>query len=163
MTDTSGGPVVYSHEEALTASVAYFGGDEQAADVFVTKYALRDPTGALLEKTPDDMHRRLAREFARIESRYPEPLSEDTIFELLDSWRVVPQGSPMSAVGNLHRVQSLSNCFVVPAPHDSYGGILKTVIAYCENPADPNCPAAALELKLEYGNAAEFEKIELAE
>lgn len=118
--------MIYPRDRVLAASVDYFDGDELAADVFVTKYALRDASGALLEETPDDMHRRLAREFARIEARYPDPLSEDVIHTLLSGWRVVPQGSPMSAVGNAHRVQSLSNCFVVSAPHDSYGGILKT-------------------------------------
>lgn len=126
MEDTSGGPEVYQRDDVLAATTAYFGGDALAADVWCSKYALCSADGRLLEKTPDDMHRRLAREFARIEARYPGPLSEDDIYALLSSWRVVPQGSPMSAIGNPYRIQSLSNCFVIEAPHDSYGGILKT-------------------------------------
>lgn len=115
----------YSHEEAIKASVDYFDGDELAATVFVTKYALRGPKG-LLELTPRDMHRRLAREFARIEAKYPSPMNEDEIFALLDGFRyIVPQGSPMSAVGNPSQVQSLSNCFVIAPPRDSYGSIAR--------------------------------------
>lgn len=114
----------YTQEEAYTSSLEYFGGDELAASVFLSKYALRDSSGALLEKTPADMHRRLAREFARIEAKYPNPLSEDEIFEYLSKWEIVPQGSPMSAMGNPYKIQSLSNCFVIAAPEDSYGGIL---------------------------------------
>ncbi len=115
----------FSHEEAVKASIDYFGGDELAATVFVTKYALRGPKG-LLELTPRDMHRRLAREFARIEAKYPSPMSEDEIFALLDGFRyIVPQGSPMSAVGNPTQIQSLSNCFVISAPKDSYGSIAR--------------------------------------
>jgi ribonucleoside-diphosphate reductase alpha chain len=115
----------FSHEEAIKASIDYFGGDELAATVFVTKYALRGPKG-LLELTPRDMHRRLAREFARVEAKYPSPMSEDEIFALLDGFRyIVPQGSPMSAVGNPTQIQSLSNCFVISAPKDSYGSIAR--------------------------------------
>jgi ribonucleoside-diphosphate reductase alpha chain len=115
----------FSHEEAIKASIDYFGGDELAATVFVTKYALRGPKG-LLELTPRDMHRRLAREFARVEAKYPSPMSEDEIFTLLDGFRyIVPQGSPMSAVGNPTQIQSLSNCFVISAPKDSYGSIAR--------------------------------------
>ena len=115
----------YSHEEAITASIDYFGGDELAATVFVTKYALRGPNG-LVELTPRDMHRRLAREFARIEAKYPSPMSEDEIFALLDGFRyIVPQGSPMSAVGNPSQIQSLPNCFVIAPPRDSYGSIAR--------------------------------------
>ena len=88
----------YTQEEAYTSSLEYLGGDELAASVFLSKYALRDSSGALLEKTPADMHRRLAREFARIEAKYPNPLSEDEIFEYLSKWEIVPQGSPMSAM-----------------------------------------------------------------
>ena len=116
----------YTYDEARRASLTYFLGDELAADVFVGKYALRDLRGALYEASPEHMHRRLAREFARIESKYPNPLSEDEIFELLSSWEVVAQGSPMSAVGNPYQFQSLSNCFVIDPPADSYGGIMKT-------------------------------------
>ncbi len=114
----------YTQEEAYASSLEYFGGDELAASVFLSKYALRDTSGALLEKTPADMHRRLAKEFARIEAKYPNPLSEDEIFEYLSKWEIVPQGSPMSAMGNPYKIQSLSNCFVIAAPEDSYGGIL---------------------------------------
>lgn len=116
-----------SFKDALAASVEYFGGDEMAADVFIKKYALRDENHELLEMTPDDMHRRLAREFARIEAKYPNPMSEDEIFELLRDFRyIVPQGSPMSGIGNDYSIQSLSNCFVIKSPHDSYAGILTT-------------------------------------
>lgn len=114
-----------SFNEAYVASLAYFSGDEIAAQKFVSKYALHDRDGNVLELTPDDMHRRLAREFARIESRYPNPMSEDEIFELLRDFRdVIPQGSPMSGIGNPGQFQSLSNCFVIRSPYDSYAGIL---------------------------------------
>jgi len=104
--------------------VEYFGGDDLAADVF-NKYALRDTSGNRLETLPTDTFRRLAKEFARIEAKYPNPLSEETIFGLLDGFKkVVPQGSPLSGIGNPHQLQSLSNCFVIDQPHDSYGGIL---------------------------------------
>lgn len=116
----------YTYEEAREASFAYFGNDELAADVFASKYALQDLTGQIFERTPLDMHKRLAREFARIEARYPNPLSEEEILGYLTRWEVVPQGGPMSAIGNPYQVQSLSNCFVVQSPYDSYGGIMKT-------------------------------------
>jgi ribonucleoside-diphosphate reductase alpha chain len=116
--------IKYTQEEAYASSLEYFGGDELAASVFLSKYALRDSTGSLLEKAPADMHRRLAKEFARIEAKYPNPLSEEEIFEYLSKWEIVPQGSPMSAMGNPYKIQSLSNCFVIAAPEDSYGGIL---------------------------------------
>ena len=104
--------------------VEYFGGDDLAADVF-NKYALRDVEGRRLETLPTDTFRRLAKEFARIEAKYPNPLSEDEIFSLLDGFKkVVPQGSPLSGIGNPYQLQSLSNCFVIDQPHDSYGGIL---------------------------------------
>lgn len=117
--------MTHSREESYAASLEYFDGDELAAAVFVDKYALKDPAGNLLESTPADMHRRLAREFARIEAEYPNPLSEDEIFSYLNDWRIVPQGSPMSAIGNESQYQSLSNCFVIESPYDSYAGILK--------------------------------------
>lgn len=117
--------LVFSHDEALKASIDYFEGDELAATVFVTKYALRGSDG-LLELTPKDMHRRLAREFARIEAKYPNPMSEEEIFTLLDKFKyIVPQGSPMSAIGNVDQVQSLSNCFVIKSPNDAYGSITR--------------------------------------
>ena len=114
----------HTREESFAASLEYFSGDELAASVFVSKYALRDGNGDLLEKTPQDMHRRLAKEFARVESKYPNPLSEEQIFGYLSRWEIVPQGSPMSAMGNPYKLQSLSNCFVIAPPQDSYGGIL---------------------------------------
>ena len=113
-------------EEAFNNSLEYFDGDELAANVFVTKYALTDSGGDILETTPEAMHRRMAKEFARIESKYPNPLSEEEVFSLLDKFKyVVPQGSPMSGIGNPYQIQSLSNCFVIDSPADSYGGILK--------------------------------------
>lgn len=115
------------YSKALKKSVEYFNGDELAAQVFLGKYALTAPDGKILEATPDDMHRRLAKEFARIEAKYPNPLSEDTIFSYLKDFKyIVPQGSPMAGVGNPFQIVSLSNCFVIESPFDSYGGILKT-------------------------------------
>lgn len=114
----------YKKKEVVEVSREYFGGDELAADV-VTKYLLRTPEGDFLERSPDEMHRRLASEFYRAESKYPNPMAEEEIYDLLKGFRyVIPQGSPMSAVGNPHQVQSLSNCFVIDQPEDSYGGIL---------------------------------------
>lgn len=116
----------YTYDEARVASCAYFNGDSLAAEVFITKYALRDENGEFIELTPTDMHRRLAREFARIEAKYANPMSEDEIFDMFDGFkRIIPQGSPMSAVGNSSQVQSLSNCFVIAPPVDSYGSIAR--------------------------------------
>ena len=113
--------------EAFQKSQEYFDGDDLAANVFVTKYALTDKEGTLHESTPAFMHRRLAHEFARIEAKYSNPMSEDEIYELFEEFKyIVPQGSPMSGVGNPHQIQSISNCFVIESPYDSYGGILKT-------------------------------------
>lgn len=118
---------MYSFEKALEASKKYFGGDELAASVFINKYALVDDDGNFLEKDPDQMHRRIAREFARVEKKYDNPMQEEEIYSLLKDFKyIVPQGSPMSGIGNTEKIQSLSNCFVVESPHDSYGGILKT-------------------------------------
>lgn len=116
----------YTYDEARKASIAYFSGDELAADVFVGKYALQDLKGNIFESTPEETHRRLAKEFARIEARYPHALSEDEIYAWLHNWELVAQGGPMSAIGNEFQVQSLSNCFVIKSPYDSYGGIMKT-------------------------------------
>ncbi len=119
---------IYSFEEAMAATREYFKGDELAAKVWVTKYALKDSEGNLYEKTPDDMHRRLARELARIENKYPDPMSEDELFELLKDFKyIIPQGGPMSGIGNDHQIVSLSNCFVIgnDGPSDSYGAIMK--------------------------------------
>lgn len=120
---------IYPYEEALKAATAYFKGDALAASVWVTKYALKDSEGNIYELTPDDMHRRLAREIARIERKYPNPLNEDEIFEVLRDFRyIVPQGSPMAGIGNPFQISSLSNCFVIGSDvgGDSYGGIMKT-------------------------------------
>ncbi|MGI0058162.1 MAG: hypothetical protein ACREBJ_00200 [Nitrosotalea sp.] len=119
----------YTYSQVYEASVKYFSGDEFAAKVFVDKYALQDLNGTYLELTPADMHRRLSKEFARIERKYPNPLEEEVIFQLLDHYKyIVPQGSPMSAIGNPFQIQSLSNCFVIQGVHsdklDSYGGIM---------------------------------------
>lgn len=114
----------YTREQALESSIEYFNGDELAADIFVKKYALSDGE-KYYERTPDEMHIRLAKEFARIEKKYPNPLTEDEIYDHLKGFKhIVPQGSPMSAIGNNLQVQSTSNCFVIDSPHDSYGGIL---------------------------------------
>jgi len=111
-------------KKALEETSAYFEGDELAPDVFM-KYALRDAQDKLLETNPDQMHHRLAKEFARIEAKYPNPMSEEEIYDLLKGFNdIVPQGSPMSGIGNPYQLQSLSNCFVIDQPHDSYGGIL---------------------------------------
>ena len=116
-----------SFSEVYENSLEYFAGDELAASVFATKYALQDGTGNYLELSPDQMHRRLAKEFARIEQKYDNPIEEEEIYNLFKGFKyVIPQGSPMAGVGNDHRIQSLSNCFVVESPQDSYGGILKT-------------------------------------
>ena len=116
----------YSKSEVLERTTAYFENDELAPDVFM-KYALRDKDDSILEVDPDMMHRRLAKEFARIEAKYPNPMGESEIYDLLRGFaEVVPQGSPMSGIGNPHQLQSLSNCFVVEQPHDSYAGILFT-------------------------------------
>ena len=114
-------------EEILKSCIEYFKGDTLAADVWINKYALRDGD-KVYELNPDEMHRRLAREFARIEHKYKNPLSEDDIYELLKDFKyIIPQGSPMAGIGNNFQVVSLSNCFVIgnPANSDSYGGILK--------------------------------------
>ena len=118
----------YTQKQAEEASVKYFGGDELAARVWSTKYALKDSFGHLYELTPDDMHHRLAREIARIESKYANPMSEEELFELMRNFRyIVPQGSPMTGIGNDYQVASLSNCFVigVDGNADSYGAIIK--------------------------------------
>ena len=118
----------YTQKETEEASVAYFHGDELAARVWSTKYALKDSFGNLYERTPDDMHRRMAREIARIEAKYQNPLPEEKLFELMRNFRyIVPQGSPMTGIGNDFQVASLSNCFVIgqDSAADSYGGIIQ--------------------------------------
>ena len=118
----------YSYDEAYAASLEYFKGDQLAARVWVTKYALKDSFGNIYEKTPDDMHHRIAKSLAEVESHYPQPLSEEEIYEVLKDFRyIVPQGSPMAGIGNDFQVGSLSNCFVIGLDEtpDSYGGIIK--------------------------------------
>ncbi len=118
----------YAFEEALKKSTEYFNGDSLAAGVWVNKYALKDSEGNLYELTPEDMHWRIAREIARIEKNYPNPLNAETIFQALDRFKyIVPQGSPMAGIGNPFQIGSLSNCFVIgnKGDADSYGGIMK--------------------------------------
>jgi len=118
----------YSADEAYQKSLIYFKGDDLAARVWVNKYALKDSYGAIYEATPDDMHRRIASEIARIDQRYPNALSEDEIFELIRDFKyIIPQGSPMTGIGNPYQIASLSNCFVIGnnGESDSYGGIMK--------------------------------------
>ena len=120
--------VVYSHEEAVEASIQYFKGDELAARVWANKYALKDSFGNLYEKSPDDMHHRLAREIHRVEMKYKNPLSEELIYNVLKDFKyIVPQGGPMTGIGNDYQIASLSNCFVIgnDGSSDSYGGIMK--------------------------------------
>jgi len=121
-------PEIYTHKQAFNASKEYFNGDELAAKVFVDKYALRDGKKNLLEPTPDYMHRRIARELAKIESeKFKNPLSAEQIFEYLDHFkRIIPQGSLMYGVGNTYQIVSLSNCYVIQSTPDSYGGICKS-------------------------------------
>lgn len=116
----------FDREEVVKAAVEYFHGDELAANVWVNKYALKDSFGKIYERTPDDMHRRIASELARIEQKYPNPLSEEAIYKSLRYFQyIVPQGSPMAGIGNNLQVSSLSNCFVIGNGADSYGGIAK--------------------------------------
>lgn len=118
----------YTYDEAFNASLAYFGGDELAARVWVNKYAMKDSFGHIFEKSPVDMHWRIANEVARIEQKYKNPMTAQQVFDLLDHFRyVVPAGSPMTGIGNNHQVASLSNCFVIglDGDADSYGAIMK--------------------------------------
>ncbi|MDR0733795.1 MAG: adenosylcobalamin-dependent ribonucleoside-diphosphate reductase [Dysgonamonadaceae bacterium] len=118
----------YSFDEACKASLDYFCGDELAAKVFVSKYALKDAFGNIYEKTPEDMHHRLANEIARIEKNYPNPMTKTELFNLFDHFKyIVPQGSPMTGIGNNFQIASLSNCFVIglDGAADSYGAIIR--------------------------------------
>ena len=118
----------YTYDEAFEASLAYFGGDELAARVWVNKYAMKDSFGKIYEKSPEQMHWRIANEIARIEKKYKNPMSAEDIFNLLDHFRyIVPAGSPMTGIGNNHQIASLSNCFVIglDGDADSYGGVLR--------------------------------------
>jgi ribonucleoside-diphosphate reductase alpha chain len=118
----------YTFDEAYNKSLEYFKGDELAAKVWVSKYALKDSDGNIYEQSPEDMHRRLAREIARIEKKYKNPLSEKELFDLFDRFRyIIPQGSPMTGIGNDYQIASLSNCFVIglDGNADSYGAIIR--------------------------------------
>ena len=118
----------YTYDEAFEASLKYFSGDELAARVWVNKYAMKDSFGNIYEKSPEDMHRRIAREIARIEKKYKNPMSEEEVFGMLDHFRyIIPAGSPMTGIGNNHQVASLSNCFVIgiEGDGDSYGAIMR--------------------------------------
>lgn len=118
----------YTYDEAFNASLDYFGGDELAARVWVNKYAVKDSFGNIYEKSPVDMHWRIANEVARIEAKYPNPLSAQQLFDLMDHFRyIVPQGSPMTGIGNDYQIASLSNCFVIgmDGSADSYGAIIR--------------------------------------
>lgn len=118
----------FTQDEAFKASLAYFKNDDLAARVWLNKYALKDSHGNLYELTPDDMHRRIATELARIEKKYSNPLTESEIFDLIKDFKyIVPQGSPMAGIGNPYQIASLSNCFVIgnPGNSDSYGGVMK--------------------------------------
>ena len=125
---TTAAPKTYSQDEAFKASLDYFKGDDLAARVWVNKYALKDSQGNIYELTPNDMHRRIAKEISRVEQRYPNPMSEDEVFDLIKDFKyIVPQGSPMAGIGNPYQIASLSNCFVIgnDGDSDSYGGIMK--------------------------------------
>lgn len=120
---------VFSNEEVFQESLRYFKGDDLAARVWLNKYALKDSQGNIYEKSPEDMHRRIASEIARIESKYPNSMSEEQIFDLIKDFKyIIPQGSPMTGIGNPFQIASLSNCFVIgnKGESDSYGGIMKT-------------------------------------
>jgi ribonucleoside-diphosphate reductase alpha chain len=118
----------YTFDEACKKSLEYFKGDELAAKVWVNKYAIKDSFGNIYEQSPDDMHWRMAREIARIERKYPNPMSEQELYDLFKDFRyIIPQGSPMTGIGNRFQIASLSNCFVIgnDTHADSYGGIMK--------------------------------------
>jgi len=116
----------YTFDHALATSTKYFKGDVLAATVWINKYALKDSEGNIYESTPDQMHHRLARELARAEGKYPNPIPEEEIYGLIkDFGYLVPQGSPMAGIGNNYQVVSISNCFVIGNESDSYGGIMK--------------------------------------
>ena len=118
----------YTYDEAFNSALEYFGGDELAARVWVNKYAVKDSFGNIYEKSPEEMHWRIANEIARIEARYENPMSAQEVFDLLDHFKyVIPSGSPMTGIGNDHQIASLSNCFVIgmDGKADSYGGIIR--------------------------------------
>ncbi|MFD1614371.1 adenosylcobalamin-dependent ribonucleoside-diphosphate reductase [Gelatiniphilus marinus] len=121
-------PKTYTQDDAFNAALKYFKNDDLAARVWLNKYALKDSEGNIYELTPNDMHRRIAKEIARVETKYANPLNEDEIFNLIKDFKyIVPQGSPMAGIGNPYQIASLSNCFVIgnSGDSDSYGGIMK--------------------------------------
>lgn len=125
---TKTSPQTFTQDEAFNASLKYFKNDDLAARVWLNKYALKDSEGNIYESTPNDMHCRIAKELARIEKRYPNPLTENEIFDLIKDFKyIVPQGSPMAGIGNPYQIASLSNCFVIgnAGDSDSYGGVMK--------------------------------------
>ena len=118
----------YTYDEAFEATLKYFEGDELAARVWVNKYAMKDSYGHIYEKDPSDMHWRIANELARVEKNYPNSLSAKELFDLMDHFKyIVPQGSPMTGIGNDFQIASLSNCFVIgiEGSSDSYGAIMR--------------------------------------
>jgi ribonucleoside-diphosphate reductase alpha chain len=122
-------PVAYDYDEVIEKSKEYFNGDELAANVWVSKYALKDSHGNIYESNPDEMHQRLAKEISRIEAKYPHPMSANDVYNLIKGFKyIVPQGGPMTGIGNHFQIASLSNCFVIgnEGNSDSYGGIMKT-------------------------------------
>lgn len=117
----------YTREEVFSATLKYFKGDELATDVWINKYSLKNSAGDIFELTPEDMHWRIANDIARIEQKYPKPLSAQEIFDVLKEFKyIVPQGGPMSGIGNNEQIVSLSNCFVIGNEQDSYGSIMRT-------------------------------------
>jgi ribonucleoside-diphosphate reductase alpha chain len=122
------GKMIYSYEEAIKGAREYFRGDDLAAKVWASKYALKDSYGNLYERSPDDMHRRLASEICRIEKKYPNPVTEESVYQAFKDFKyIIPQGGPMTGIGNDYQIASLSNCFVIgnKGDSDSYGGIMK--------------------------------------
>ena len=118
----------YTYDDVIKSATKYFDGDELAASVWLNKYALKDSAGNLYERTPDDMHKRLASEIARVESKYSNSLTESEVYDLLKDFKyIVPQGGPMTGIGNPFQIASLSNCFVIgnKGVADSYGGVMK--------------------------------------
>src|SRR5690606_38478031 len=114
VSSTSKSKLTYTQEKAVDTRLAYFKVDDLSACVWLNKYALKDSEGNLYERTPDDMHRRIASEIARVEAKYANPMSEEQIFDLIKGFKyIIPQGSPMTGIGNPYQIASLSNCFVI--------------------------------------------------
>ena len=127
-TNPAAGLKEYPYAEAVEGAKEYFGGDDLAATVWVSKYALKDSFGKIYEKSPEQMHWRIANEIARVEGKYPNPMDASEVYHLLKDFKyVIPQGGPMTGIGNNLQIASLSNCFVIghKNPADSYGGIIR--------------------------------------